>query len=556
MSVIVHLTGRHVADDFDRVLSRVFLHFQPPSDDRAMDEFLIEAATAWRDTTDYPGLVRGLYWIHEVGPGPQIQCLEPGSAEFAECAWPSRLTGLRSWLAETRRAHGESGLEADVVVDSTFGVPYPLLPRLPGLAIPHTRSIGIHQGTAGDGEADRFEAHVAEFLSSMAVVRLDPEVLYSHLLPELLERYRLGHSSDYVVRLRERASGELVFSSPSDADPPDVITATLPIFALRSLAEMRSMLAEDRGRELSREEAAGLNLAAVVTAVSGDQGGWILEIAHREGSLAAVVAKNQRRHMWLVGGVLAVLLLALASIQLSNRRAQVLARQRLEFVAGVSHELKTPLAAIRSLTQNLSRGVVAEPEKVREYGAMIESEEKRLSSMVDQVLAFSGALSEPSGVDFRRVDLRDLVEDALDPWRAPCRTAGKELDVELTDEPIEILAEPDSLARAIQNLVANSLKYGDSGRWIRVRLSRDDSLAKVSVEDDGPGIPASEVPHLFEPFFRGAVARSSQRPGSGLGLSLVRRAVEAHGGRARVVSRRGEGATFTLELPLAQGGSV
>ena len=130
-------------------------------------------------------------------------------------------------------------------------------------------------------------------------------------------------------------------------------------------------------------------------------------------------------------------------------------------------------------------------------------------------------------------------------------------DVRIDDNVPPVMADQDGLRRALLNLVSNALKYGDDGRWIGLTVSRspgrDDGQVLVSVTDRGRGIPADEMAHIFEPFYRGRFALNQQIHGNGLGLSLVKRIAEAHGGRVTVKSAPGQGATFTISLPAASG---
>jgi len=557
LAEVLRTASEQVADELDRQLSRVFIHFQPPAGLTAgeeSDRFFAEAFASWREEGGSPDLVRAVFSIERGRDGSfDVRQLDPASGRFEPRGWPSRLEA-------TRRRLEQPFAEAA----GSFGpIPYPLLPELPGLVVPldQTRRAVVEAGVDLEADADEdagraFEAHVVGFLSSVLVVELDAASLRSTLIPELLDRYRLGAGSDYEATIRVRSSGEQVFSSAAEPMAEEEVAVRTPIFALRPLAEMRSMAQHLRSHELSRRESAGLNLAAIVTAIGGDESGWELAVGHREGSLAAVVKRNQVRHLWVIAGLMAVLGLALWTILLSNRRAQSLARQQVEFVAGVSHELRTPLASIKSLAQNLSRGLVHEPEQVKRYGAMIEREEVRLMDMVDQVLQFSGALSRREAFARAGADLRKIVGQGVEAMRPAVAAAGKEIVLEGPDAPLPILADGEALGRAVQNLVGNAVKYGGDSRWIRVEVAAEEGAgprsARVTVSDSGPGIRREELSRVFEPFYRTAEAKASQVPGSGLGLSFVRRVAEGHGGRVEARSRRGEGAAFTIVLPLEQ----
>jgi signal transduction histidine kinase len=253
--------------------------------------------------------------------------------------------------------------------------------------------------------------------------------------------------------------------------------------------------------------------------------------------------------------ILALLSSAVTVLVVSTRRAQRLARQQMDFVAGVSHELKTPLTAMRSAGQNLADGIVDSPEKVRKYGALIEREGRRLTEMVGRVLTFAGIQSGSQAFQFQAVSVEELVEGVL----ADCRWVLEERKVQLEknvapDLP-EVHGDAAALRQAIANLIDNALKYGGGSKWIgleaRTAASSDGGEIVVSVADRGIGIGRSDLPHLFDPFFRSSDPSAAGTSGSGLGLAVVRGIVTAHGGKVTVESAPGKGSTFSIHLPVA-----
>jgi signal transduction histidine kinase len=283
--------------------------------------------------------------------------------------------------------------------------------------------------------------------------------------------------------------------------------------------------------------------------------GWLLLLQHADGSLDAAVTNARRRNLWLSFSILAVLGMSVGLIVLNARRSERLAGQQMDFVATVSHELRTPLAVIRSAAQNLSAGVVHDADQARRYGDLIEDEGRRLTDMVEQVLAYAGLSGNRGLVRAQPVDLGALARDVM----ASCAplTAAEEFEVELrVGEKLPlVLADEDAIRRAINTLVTNALKYGRDGRWIGVAVHtgthRGQAEVQVAVSDHGRGIEAEDLPHIFEPFYRGRYAQDRQIQGNGLGLSLVKRIAEAHGGRVTVKTAAGSGSTFTLHLPAA-----
>jgi signal transduction histidine kinase len=225
----------------------------------------------------------------------------------------------------------------------------------------------------------------------------------------------------------------------------------------------------------------------------------------------------------------------------------------MEFVAGVTHELNTPLAAIRSAGQNLADGIVTDPAQVRRYGGLIEKEGGRLTALVAQVLDFAGIESGSRAYASEPLSVAALVDEVLRDHRLALDQAGMTVETDIASNLPRVRGDVAALRRALDNLVANAVKFAASGGWLAVRAASrpDEGTVVVRVEDRGPGIPRDERERVFEPFFRGPAAERNATPGSGLGLSLVRHVVRAHGGRVHVEGREGGGAAVVLELPVA-----
>jgi signal transduction histidine kinase len=284
-----------------------------------------------------------------------------------------------------------------------------------------------------------------------------------------------------------------------------------------------------------------------------EPGPWLLVARHRGGSLEATVARVRRRNLAVGLGILALLGATAALLATGAQRARRLARQQMEFVAGVTHELNTPLAAIRSAGQNLADGIVTDPAQVRRYGGLIEKEGGRLTALVAQVLDFAGIESGDRAYAAEPLSAARLVDEVLRDHRLALEQAGMAVERDVAPDLPEIRGDAAALRRALANLVANAVKFAAAGRWLAVRAAaRPDGRAVVlRVEDRGPGIPRDERERVFEPFYRGPAAERNATPGSGLGLSLVRHVVRAHGGSVRVEGREGGGAALVVELPAA-----
>ncbi len=298
------------------------------------------------------------------------------------------------------------------------------------------------------------------------------------------------------------------------------------------------------------------------------EGRWILMAKHRAGSLEAAVSAVRWRNLMISSGVLMLLTLAIGLILVSARRAQALARQQMEFVAAVSHELRTPVSVIGAAAGNLADGVVGDPQRVRKYGETIQAEARRLAETVERVLQLAGIAAGRAAVTRVAVHPADLINDSIGACRVEIEAAGVTVDIAIAENLPNVVGDVAALKSALQNLISNAVKYGGPSRWLRVSASKDEPAAGsahtvvqfrtwrsaaervvFTVEDRGLGISPEDRHHVFEPFYRGREAVSQQIQGSGLGLNLVARIAEAHGGRVTLTSEPGKGSTFTLSLP-------
>lgn len=223
---------------------------------------------------------------------------------------------------------------------------------------------------------------------------------------------------------------------------------------------------------------------------------------------------------------------------------------RSEFVANVSHELKTPLTAIKSLNETLLHGAIDDPQYNRQFLTRIEQNVQNLTALIDDLLAISRLESHRGLAPLETVNLSVEVDKALETLSAQIK--AKKIEIIRTGCPPEcpIQGEPDHLYRALLNLLDNAVKFSPVNGQIEISCTKDERQLLLSVQDHGPGIAVEHQPRLFERFYRVDKARSRELGGTGLGLSIVKHIMEIHGGRVELVSQLGAGAKFTLIFPL------
>ena len=284
------------------------------------------------------------------------------------------------------------------------------------------------------------------------------------------------------------------------------------------------------------------------------EGAWLVRITHRRGSLEAATDAARQRNLYHSTGALFLIGVAFALVLVSARRARALAAQQADFVAGVSHELNTPLQAIRSAGENLRTGIVHSSDDVRGYGEMIEREGRRLSRLVAQALQWAGIGRGSARKATVEIDLGELLCTTVNESQWFLEENGVELELEGLDDLPLLRGDREGLITVFMNLLHNAAKYGrgaDGAVHVRVDASADARRRRVtvSVTDRGPGIPEDEQRRIFDPFVRGLTASESGLPGSGLGLSLARTTIEEHGGSITVDSEPGR-TTFRVVLPV------
>ncbi len=230
------------------------------------------------------------------------------------------------------------------------------------------------------------------------------------------------------------------------------------------------------------------------------------------------------------------------------RREANLSLLQSDFVSKVSHELRTPLTSIRLFTETLAlrRGDTAAEDKCIEG---LARESMRLQELIDRLLDWGRMESGRKEFVLDRIDAAEIVEQATAAFAPVGERRKTSMSVELPDSAVYIDADRAAVVDAVFNLLTNAQKYGGDPPKIRVSLEAHGREARISVADNGPGIPAVEHKRIFEKFYRADDRLSRDREGSGLGLAIVKHVMRAHHGRVELDSAPGEGSTFTLVLP-------
>lgn len=325
-----------------------------------------------------------------------------------------------------------------------------------------------------------------------------------------------------------------------------------------------SVTTGEGGRTLYGEAMAGADATARVQREGRKKGGggregggrWRISARHRAGSLDAAVRVTRWRNLTIAGLLLGLIAAAGWALERSTSKARRLAEMEFAFVAGVTHEFRTPLTVIRGAGHNLLSGVVKDAAQRERYTKLIVQHAENLTEMVEQVLGFAGARSGGAKNAHQAVRVLDAINEGLEAVGGEIEGARCEVDLQAPPEIPPVMGDPVALRRAFQNLIGNAAKHGGEGGWIGITVevggTGERQEVTVRVQDRGAGIPVEELGHVFEPFYRGERAKSDQVRGTGLGLSLVAEIAKAHGGSVTGENLAAGGAAFTLRLPAAR----
>ncbi|MGE5252034.1 MAG: sensor histidine kinase [Bacteroidota bacterium] len=317
-------------------------------------------------------------------------------------------------------------------------------------------------------------------------------------------------------------SAQLMFASPHDL----LLAIVLLIFA--------GGMATALGYFLSNTVAERISLLRDAAA----------EVA--EGRLGTRVPVSGRDE---VAGLAATFNSMAARLETADREKRQLEQARADLIAWVGHDLQTPLASIRAILEALHDGVVDDPQTISRYLGTAQRDVQALSALIEDL--FQMAQLDAGGLQLDRADasLADLLSDTLESFSELAARQGVTLEGDAGPGIDPVFMDTPRIGRVLDNLVSNALRHTPAGGTVHVSARRVDPCVEVSVRDTGEGIRPEDLPHIFDRFYRGEKSRSRFTGGTGLGLTIARSIVEAHGGEMRVESASGRGASFTFTLP-------
>jgi signal transduction histidine kinase len=319
-----------------------------------------------------------------------------------------------------------------------------------------------------------------------------------------------------------------------------------------ALAAIAITISDDNQRVLY-SNAAAQNGYLLVTNFDRPFSNWKAQVGLKNTNLEAL-ARDSFLHS--IGATILVLVFLLCGIAFTIRatdREARLAQAKSNFVANVSHELKTPLSLLSLFSEILELGRVKNEDKKIEYYRIIRHESLRLNKMIDNILDFSKIEAGRKKYDFAQCDMAEVIEHVVSTYRYQITNSGFEIQTNLQRDLPAVFIDRDAMAQAISNLLDNAIKYSGEVKQLSITMETVASDLSIEIADHGIGIPRAEQAKIFEKFYRVGNGLVHDVKGSGLGLSLVKHIIEAHKGTISVESNVGKGSYFTILLPLARG---
>jgi signal transduction histidine kinase len=532
-----------IADVLDAEISRAMLVFTSPIGPGAVTDVTIEGAwAAWNRDAPWPRVVSGLTLLQSTGDRWNTRTW--GEASTFD---PMSIMGAsRSEPSPSSRAD-EGPVRVYAIPRTLFihGEPSVLLP-LPGTpdGPPHTNWIAVH------------------FALDYVTRDLFPLLVQRHVTPDDRRSFAFELRTADDVAPGGIAVASL-FSYRPDCFLRRTNTAGLTVLGFRGSGGRAT-----RGQVVWHAEGPGrMSLPDLLRAV-GDcpsapptSDGRLLRIAarHAAPAMGDVLSTYRRRNVLMSGVVLAALLAAFSAVVVSTERARRLARLQTVIAAGISHELRTPLASLSVAADHLKNGHVENVEQARRYGDIIGAQSRRLRHIVDQTLTLTGLTEGSRTVNRRPAGVAAVIDAAIAGMAASASAAGMTIESDIPAETPPVDVDVDLAVLCLTNLIENAVKYASSGGWIGISaraVGDSRSTVELTVEDRGEGIDAAETVAAFEPFYRGSAARRSRQSGIGLGLAIVRSAVEAHGGRIEIDGAVPHGCRIRMVFPAVERSDV
>ncbi|MBT3274030.1 MAG: HAMP domain-containing histidine kinase [Spirochaetales bacterium] len=559
---------------FDRALDSAFdeiralISFSYVSSENLRDENWADVDTAikiWRETSAFPALLEAVYLL-PTAQGESYREYDSLLNGFVEVDMPGDF-----------QRYNELRLSANPIEAYQLA--------LPRLLTKGYFLVPISGGKVGSDSRPQPEPTGSEPTGPEAIltIKINSKLLYGELIPSYISDY----VNSYDFRIIDEDETLHTTLGPSSEDrAPDVVLPLLSSFFLMgeatSFVERGAGFSVTEGRidaDIMKNPISRfwfLRTASVIS-IEGEgplpdahvRVGSRLEAFYPDRSLGSAMQRRKISNLLLSIGTLIILLSGYFVLYILLKRTDTLRLRERDFVTSMSHELRTPLSVISATSDNLARGIVEEPEKIKRYGGLIQTQSQRLGKMVESILLYSGIeMMDASRIHIHEIVLKSFFDEIIQSLAPTAEEAGASLRLSIDTQLPFISSDAEALRIIAENLMVNALRHGvrhadntvSAGEAQEIRVDirvRPPRTLLLIVEDDGPGIPDNELKNIFQPFSRGTRSKADQTPGSGLGLHIVKRVVTQLGGHISVESPYLEmagsakpGARFTVKLPI------
>lgn len=554
MRANLRIGAARFADDFDKDITQLYSAFQSryPDETAATNVFLSLCYKQWITGSKNPQLLKNVYYAaYSNRQSLELWQLMTESDSLKPVPWDPKFQSIKKRFDSKMQIHEKDSSN----VNRIFIFHGPVLDDFPFLILtlnPVTKFVQLP-----------LRAQISEYV----ILELDENYLRAQLIPDLLAQHFPEDNNDtYHLTIVNPATQNIFYSNDLGItfDQIEFSDIVNPIARIRM---------QDFFMVTVSERAPGLKLKGVTkvatsieindtkatairreinnwedTSEPDSLSRWELRIKHRSGSLETAVAQIRMKNLAISSGILLVLGASVTILFVSLRREQFLARQRMEFVAGVTHELRTPLAVLKSAGENLADGVVKSSEQITQYGKLVRDQGTFLSEMVEQVLDYAGIESGKKFLKKETISLTELFDELLSDIESQISNKNIRVDIQ-NGSDVQIVGDYYAIKSAVNNVLNNAIKYSSANSVVTVSVAETLQNVSIAMKDHGMGIDPKELPMVFEPFYRTQKVRDSQIHGNGLGLSIVKKIIEQHGGSVSIDSIVDRGTTVTIYLP-------
>lgn len=400
------------------------------------------------------------------------------------------------------------------------------------------------------------EWQVINNLKNECIPDIHREIMQNRGSPENIFRYSKKTGSEYFLIISSLIPGQTRTQTRSIAgikfNTEFLVDSLLPeIFRYSGLEKKSDFSISDLSGRTIAGDTALFNKPTNITSYFDDNfPPWRIDISGEMTGLSLFKGFYGSFYFWTILTVMFILVFGIIIIGRTIAHEKEVLKLKSDFVSSVSHEFKTPITSIKALTERLLDGSVKDPERMREYYSVISQDAENLSRLVENFLDFSKMEEGRKQYNIEETDFKNWLEQTVTGFFSKIPRRKFRIDENINEPIVHIKIDNNSMKLAVNNLLDNAVKFSPENSVIKVILEKQDKILLLKVKDEGIGIPQNEQLKIFEKFYRGKEASRFSTAGTGLGLTIVKQIIEAHGGEIKVESEIGKGSMFTVRIPL------